>query len=86
MCVSVGDMCVNPSLRIQRIGKNKNKTVQGVNYLFLLLVKEVPENPKRIQDIAIALGYSLKLDSKTLLLKISHRLVTGHRKINQVLT
>lgn len=46
-----------------------------------LLVKMIQEVPKTTQAIATSPGSLLELDRKTLLLKIQHALVVGHKEI-----
>ena len=51
-----------------------------------LFLRPVLQTPKTAQAVAIALGYLLELDGKTLMQKEPQRLFTGHGKIKLVLT
>lgn len=69
----------------EAMGCHRKSPVPGELHLHSSCWSRVPGDSISIQAIAIVLGCQLKLDSRTLLLKIPHTSVTGHGEIKMAL-
>lgn len=60
--------------------------VPARGYLFRIIGLRVPKDSTKLQTIAIAIAYPLKIEVKTLLLKIPHAWIIEHGEMKLAMT